>query len=687
MGSKLRNDVKVILHKYSFEDSPIQNILHEDESITFSLGNDTFTLTTIEYPSISILYHPNGNTKEYNKKKLEETFLDIIAEFGGDESRELQEDVKSTTVNNASEAITHEIEDDEEEWKKDVALLPSLQEELEQIKKIYGPDSVTKRTFPGVDEFALEISILVDFLDRQMCRAWKVNLELPLVIKMTFSSSLYLDGNLPKIEVVQNNVCDGLSLQSKNLLITFSQLIWRMKSFEHKVEPTEAKITKIDRTKKTKLGAESDFIDIEKLIQLKNMGFADEIALNALALTNDVEKAVLYILHPDEILDENERKTFKSVVKEAEHPTKPKIFHFDILKGWLPKYPATHFLLNMLDYLRFRLPMCHKYCVICDNEHLTESIMLKPAVCGRQLCCYSFQELGVMKTAADGIDCGLEVADLLISMARAAVLSARKENIFSPYPTVFHPDSPSSLAFDPQKKDFVLLEKLIVQFPIFDRISNKHIKEYWSSSHPLSLPLFQWIISSNRSHIEKLPQAHHIPSMHTPHQFLLISSPPETEAKFQELKKMHGTTFAFHGSPVENWHSILRVGLKNCSGTNLQLHGAAYGNGIYLSPNSSVSFGYLGNRNYGQPVQPKPADSPSSPFLNTSDFYCIALCEVVKHPSAKMQGDIWVIPNPEAVVTRFFFVYPRQVISTNPAVSTSSSSFIKEIMHAIDYAK
>ena len=48
------------------------------------------------------------------------------------------------------------------------------------------------------------------------------------------------------------------------------------------------------------------------------------------------------------------------------------------------------------------------------------------------------------------------------------------------------------------------------------------------------------------------------------------------------------------GSHIENWHSIMRVGLINATGTKHQVHGAAYGKGIYLSPHASVSFGYSG---------------------------------------------------------------------------------------------
>jgi len=103
--------------------------------------------------------------------------------------------------------------------------------------------------------------------------------------------------------------------------------------------------------------------------------------------------------------------------------------------------------------------------------------------------------------------------------------------------------------------------------------------------------------------------------MITAYQYVLLSSPPEKEEKFRRLKEEHGSVFAFHGSRVENWHSILRYpslpflgaikylpfcfllpiyrhGLKNASGTKLQLNGAAYGAGIYLSPQSATSFGY-----------------------------------------------------------------------------------------------
>lgn len=110
--------------------------------------------------------------------------------------------------------------------------------------------------------------------------------------------------------------------------------------------------------------------------------------------------------------------------------------------------------------------------------------------------------------------------------------------------------------------------------------------------------------------------------METPHQYLLLSAPPEKESKFRELKKKYGSVFAFHGSSSENWHSILRRGLINASGTKLQVNGAAYGSGIYISPHAGTSFGYC--RMYGSGSS---SHSVGNRFLDSNNINCIAICE------------------------------------------------------------
>jgi len=206
-------------------------------------------------------------------------------------------------------------------------------------------------------------------------------------------------------------------------------------------------------------------------------------------------------------------------------------------------------------------------------------------------------------------------------------------------------------------------------------------------AHSLAFPLLQWIISSNRSHIVKIPESKHISSMHTDHQYLLLSAPPEKEEKFRKLREKHGSTFAFHGSSVENWHSILRRGLLNASGTKLQMNGAAYGSGIYLSPNAATSFGYSKMYNYTQTEIATNITTKSKSgnrFLVQQNVYCIALCEVIEH-NIKKNSSIWVQPDEDSVVTRFFFVYGATTSQTAYNCDTQSEEFKLEIHKALNY--
>jgi len=276
--------------------------------------------------------------------------------------------------------------------------------------------------------------------------------------------------------------------------------------------------------------------------------------------------------------------------------------------------------------------------------------------------------------------------DLLVCMAKAAANSARKELILEPFPTICHPADRTKMILSPSNKDYKTLAEIFDAFPSIGDVLNAQevsgIKGHLDKAHLYCYPLLQWIINSNRSHIEKLPELRHVKSMQTPYQYVLMSAPPEKEEAFKLLKAKHGTTFAFHGSPVENWHCILRTGLRNASGTKLQLNGAAYGNGIYLSPLAQTSFGYAA-RYIGNPQTP--TESKASRFLGSSNFHCVALCEVINTSSIRKNSSIWVCPEESHVITRFFFVYPSTAQNYNNLASanTESEPFLKEIRAAL----
>ncbi|XP_058164808.1 protein mono-ADP-ribosyltransferase PARP8 isoform X2 [Dasypus novemcinctus] len=316
------------------------------------------------------------------------------------------------------------------------------------------------------------------------------------------------------------------------------------------------------------------------------------------------------------------------------------------------------FLVQTIEFAEQRIPVLNEYCVVCDEPHVFQNgPMLRPTVCERELCVFAFQTLGVMNEAADEIATG-----------------AQKKN----YDRVM------------RALDSITSIREMTQAPYLE------IKKQMDKQDPLAHPLLQWVISSNRSHIVKLPVNRQLKFMHTPHQFLLLSSPPAKESNFRTAKKHFGSTFAFHGSHIENWHSILRNGLIVASNTRLQLHGAMYGSGIYLSPMSSISFGYSGmNKKQKVSAKDEPASSSKSSnasqsqkkgqqsqFLQSRNLKCIALCEVITSPDLHKHGEIWVVPNTDHVCTRFFFVYEDgQVGDAN--INTQEGGIHKEILRVI----
>uniref|UniRef100_A0A6B2L6R2 Poly [ADP-ribose] polymerase n=1 Tax=Arcella intermedia TaxID=1963864 RepID=A0A6B2L6R2_9EUKA len=358
----------------------------------------------------------------------------------------------------------------------------------------------------------------------------------------------------------------------------------------------------------------------------------------------------------------------------------------------LATVPDYGWFVMLMSYVRRRLPTMNDFCVICDRPHVFASgNMLKPAVCSRELCCWSFQQLGVGADAAEDIATEAEVVDLLVCMTVFAVKNTSRRNlIFDPYPLVFDPNNKSIKLLDPEKKDFNKVEQLLNLLPSVEKMTQAKdfgsLKKAMDDKSPHCFPLLQWIISSNRSHIVQINESNFIKSMNTRHQYLLLSAPPEKELKFRELKKTYGSVFAFHGSSIENWHSILRRGLVNASGTSLQVNGAAYGSGIYLSPHAQTSFGYSRiGYNYNQNQKPTTVNNGNR-FLSSQNVSCIAICEVINNAIRK-SGSIWVQPSEDHVVTRFFFVYETGEVGNAMQCNTENQPFVKEITDAMDYYK
>ncbi|KAL2135234.1 hypothetical protein VTI74DRAFT_9326 [Chaetomium olivicolor] len=229
--------------------------------------------------------------------------------------------------------------------------------------------------------------------------------------------------------------------------------------------------------------------------------------------------------------------------------------------------------------------------------------------------------------------------------------------------------------------------------------------EEWLSSHPHSTlrsmnrispaaaSLLQWIVSSNRSCIFQVDRERsvarsrasdcgsktsstgdsksredtavagrgrnreheRIQGMDGWVQFRFAQGSPDKELRFnralQEVAarkpiQAHPTIFAWHGSNLSNWHSIVRTGLD----FNDVRSGRAFGDGVYFSNHCATSMGYTGSA------------APTWPNSDLGITSCLSLNEIINAP------DEFVSSRPHYVVSqldwhqcRYLFVQTAKV--------------------------
>ncbi|XP_043409914.1 uncharacterized protein LOC123582754 isoform X5 [Leopardus geoffroyi] len=525
---------------------------------------------------------------------------------------------------------------------------PQLDADIEAVKEIYSENSVSIREYGTIDDVDIDLHINISFLDEEVSTAWKVLRTEPIVLRLRFSLSQYLDGPEPSIEVFQpsNKEGFGLGLQLKKILGMFTSQQWKHLSNDFLKTQQEKRHSwfKASGTIKKFRAGLSIFSPIPKSPSfpiIQDSMLKGKLGVPELRVGRLMNRSISCTMKNPKVEVFGYPPSPQAGLLCPQHVGLPPPARTSpLVSGHCKNIPTLEygFLVQIMKYAEQRIPTLNEYCVVCDEQHVFQNgSMLKPAVCTRELCVFSFYTLGVMSGAAEEVATGAE------------------------------------------KKNYERLQKAldsVMSIREMTQGSYLEIKKQMDKLDPLAHPLLQWIISSNRSHIVKLPLSRQLKFMHTSHQFLLLSSPPAKEARFRTAKKLYGSTFAFHGSHIENWHSILRNGLVNASYTKLQLHGAAYGKGIYLSPISSISFGYSG-MGKGQHRMPSKDElvqrynrmntipqtrSIQSRFLQSRNLNCIALCEVITSKDLQKHGNIWVCPVSDHVCTRFFFVSAEQTL-------------------------
>ncbi len=437
--------------------------------------------------------------------------------------------------------------------------------------------------------------------------------------------------------------------------------------------------------------------DIENYNDLLNVQHMTAIGLTKIIMTLEYDHLINHLtakswnLDPNkplsillEIETDNYRNSFrepKSVVFQNDE--KNSCYQLDLIakqfvkQAWASQARFRYgFFQELKEYLLDRIPTLNKHCVLCDeiptfiNDGLTDAVtsMLKPFVCSKPLCYFRYQQFQMGVEFSTGIYGSHKIIHLMVIMMHRAVQSNRRDLILDPFPTLLDPNDQTNIVLSSENKDYDRLKEILQGIPteeLFYQNDRETIRRIMDDVNPYSFPLFQWIINSNRSSIFLIPPELRIKEMCTDEQHILVTDSPEKEAAFQEQKKKHGSVFAFHGSPLQNWHSIMRNGLFNASGTKHQMHGQAYGTGIYFNESSSYS------RRYSNPkIRITDVDSNKA---------CLALCEVIDH-NIKKSGTIWTVQDPANVCTRFLFIYDNTDKTQKcPNVKSTSPAFMEKV--------
>lgn len=339
---------------------------------------------------------------------------------------------------------------------------------------------------------------------------------------------------------------------------------------------------------------------------------------------------------------------------------------------------CNNFFYNLLFYLRDRMQNCTNYCFICYKKHIVDSVRLRP--CSSEMCEFRFEEISGVSVFAE-ISNNINLVGLDLSFAAEAALSARSHTVFEPFPSFllkknqirgksgFLSGNTYSTEMD-TNKDIQQLKQLISLIPQLSIIKTTCTDEVTcrdliSSSSPdgiLSYKLMRYIIATNRLNLIKLDPKQSIEKLGPNiEQYIVTNHPPETEKQFSDAKKAHGSFFAFHGSAIENWYSILRNGIRNLSNTHMMTAGAAYGAGVYSAENISTSFGYCRFAN-------KPCDWPYS-LLSNPTRACMAIIEVIDLAKNKKGNGIYVIGNDKELIIRYILIFTSEAMNLNVTAS------------------
>lgn len=131
----------------------------------------------------------------------------------------------------------------------------------------------------------------------------------------------------------------------------------------------------------------------------------------------------------------------------------------------------------------------------------------------------------------------------------------------------------------------------------------------------------------------------------------------ETEFNNERGNK-HTIKYLYHGSNIQNWYSILNIGIKNLSGTCLMRNGQLHGGGVYLGKTLATSKKY-----------------------STGKVCIIAIVELITDNNFIYNGcDCYVVSNDKLIIIRYLLIINQKTENID-----FINSFENELKNVLDY--
>ncbi|KAK0080504.1 hypothetical protein PV325_013838 [Microctonus aethiopoides] len=217
-----------------------------------------------------------------------------------------------------------------------------------------------------------------------------------------------------------------------------------------------------------------------------------------------------------------------------------------------------------------------------------------------------------------------QAADFKWSLFIAACHTYRHDSCLKPFPPMYTKN---------ETRDIEALREAIEVIPplaiMYERLEDPKAYE----NHKSTIDLLYWVLITLRDpHIKSVNKnlyetiLNKVPSELSavkPNLIFQVVSPNQStkEERWKATTQSHSTFFAYHGSRLENFHSIVHYGIQQHMSKN-----GIFGTGIYLSSELGVSLRW------------SPVGYGWGGSMLGSEISCIALCELVNHPDVK-KGD------------------------------------------------